>query len=223
MCGRFTLRAPASAVAEAFGLLEVAPFTPRFNIAPTQLVAVVRAVAGARRELAWLRWGLIPSWARDPSIGSRMINARCETVHDKPAYRTAFRRRRCLVVADGFYEWQQTRGRKQPYFIHFLDDHPFGFAGLWEPWEGPGHSAIESCTLLTTTPNTLLAPIHNRMPVIVPAEHYDRWLDPSAENPDSLETLWQPYPVAEMEAFAVDSHVNSPTHDDPKCVERAAG
>jgi len=176
MCGRFTLRAPASVVAEQFALFDVEPFTPRFNIAPSQSVAVVRitpAAAEATRELAWLRWGLVPSWADDPAIGNRLINARAETAHQKPAFRAAFRRRRCLVPADGFYERRRTGSGKQPYFFRLRDDRPFAFAGLWESWEGVDNSAVESCTLLTTEPNELMRPIHNRMPVILPAASYE--------------------------------------------------
>ena len=225
MCGRFTLRAPASVVAEQFALFEVPPFTPRFNIAPTQPVAVVRCSpgrAGPERELVWLRWGLIPAWAKDPAIGNRMINARSETVPQKPAYRAAFRRRRCLVVADGFYEWQRTPRAKQPYFIHMRDDRPFAFAGLWESWEGPDHSWVESCTLLTTEPNELIEPIHNRMPVILSADDYQHWLDPKVQTIEPLAPLLIPLPGDRMDAYPVSTHVNSPAHDDPQCIERVA-
>ncbi len=221
MCGRFTLRAPPSAIAEAFALFDVEPFTPRFNIAPTQPVAVVRAApvdAGSPRQLAWLRWGLIPGWAEDPSVGNRMINARSETVADKPAFRAAVRRRRCLLAADGFFEWQRKGKQKQPFFVHFRDDRPFAFAGLWETWEGPDHSVIESCTLLTTEPNPLMQPIHNRMPVILPPEHYDPWLDPDLQKTDGLLPLLRPYPGDELEAYPVSTFVNSPTRDDPRCI-----
>lgn len=225
MCGRFTLRAPASEIAEAFSLFEAPPFTPRFNIAPTQPVAAVRSdpdAGGPQRQFAWLRWGLIPSWADDPSIGNRMINARSESVAEKPAFRAALRRRRCLVLSDGFYEWQRAGRKKQPYFIHFRDDRPFAFAGLWETWEGPDHSAIESCTLLTTGPNDLMKPIHDRMPVILAPEHYDRWLDPNLQKPDEVVPLLGPYPGDELEALPVSPYVNSPTRDDPKCIEGMA-
>ena len=224
MCGRFTLRAPASLVAEQFTLFELPPFAPRFNIAPSQPVAVVRlapAQGQPQRELAWLRWGLIPSWAKDPAIGNRMINARAETVAEKPAYRAALRRRRCLLAADGFYEWQRTDGRKQPYFIHLCDDRPFAFAGLWEAWEGPDDSYIESCTLLTTEPNELIRPIHNRMPVILAPDDYEPWLDPAVQKPEPLVPLLRPYPSDEMAAHPVSTLVNSPTNDDPKCIEPA--
>ena len=179
MCGRFTLRAPASVIAEQFALFEVPPFTARFNIAPTQPVPVIRMRPGpslrarrGSRELVWLRWGLVPGWAKDPAIGSRLINARAETAAEKPAFRTALRQRRCLVAADGFYEWQQAGRTKQPYFIHLRDDRPFAFAGLWEAWEGADHAWLETCTLLTTGPNDVVRPIHDRMPVILPPQAY---------------------------------------------------
>ena len=225
MCGRFTLRAPASVVAAQFGLFEMPPFTPRFNIAPTQPVAVVRACPegpGLERELAWLRWGLIPSWAKDPAIGNRMINARAETAAEKPAYRAAFRHRRCLVVADGFYEWQRTGGRKQPYFIRMRDDRPFAFAGLWESWHGPEEGPLESCTLLTTEPNELLEPIHNRMPVILAADDYRQWLDPTIQKPEAVAMLLRPLPAEGMTSYPVTTYVNSPTRDDARCIEKVA-
>jgi putative SOS response-associated peptidase YedK len=235
MCGRFTLRAPASVVAELFALLEVPPFTPRFNIAPSQPVPVVRLKPEQpqpQRELVWLRWGLIPSWAKDqtavggygirtypPPRGNRMINARSETVAEKPAYRAALKRRRCLVAADGFYEWQRTGQGKQPYFIRMRDDRPFAFAGLWEAWEGPDHSQVESCTLLTTEPNELLRPIHNRMPVILPAEDYQPWLDREVQDSKQLAPLLRPYPSEAMRADPVGKFVNNPAHDAPECIE----
>lgn len=222
MCGRFTLRAPASVVAAQFGLFEMPPFAPRFNIAPTQPVAVVRCAAGelaSQRELTWLRWGLIPSWAKDPAIGNRMINARAETVSEKPAYRTAFRRRRCLVVADGFYEWQRSGGRKQPFFIRMRDDRPFAFAGLWESWQGRKEGPVESCTLLTTAPNELLEPIHNRMPVILGSGDYQQWLDSAVQEPEPLELLLRPFPAGGMVADPVNTYVNSPSRDDPRCID----
>jgi putative SOS response-associated peptidase YedK len=225
MCGRFTLRAPASVLAEQFALFGIPDFTPRFNVAPTQPAAVVRLAPEERapaRQLVALRWGLVPGWAKDPAIGNRMINARGETVAEKPAYRAAFRRRRCLLLADGFYEWQRTGRAKQPYFIRMRDDRPFAFAGLWESWEGPDHSQVESCTLLTTEPNNLVAPIHNRMPVILAPADYERWLDLSIQAPESLRPLLAPYPSEAMEAYPVTTHVNSPAHDDPKCIEPAA-
>jgi putative SOS response-associated peptidase YedK len=225
MCGRFTLRAPASVVAAQFGVFEMPPFAPRFNIAPTQPVAVVRGSTqgpAAEREFVWLRWGLIPGWAKDPAVGAKMINARAETAAEKPAYRAAFRRRRCLVVADGFYEWQRTGSRKQPYFIHMHDDRPFAFAGLWEAWQAPDGSPLESCTLLTTEPNDLVEPIHNRMPVILAEDDYASWLDSAVQEPQQLAPLLRPFPAGEMTAYPIGTYVNSPKNDDPRCIERVA-
>lgn len=236
MCGRFTLRAPASVVAGHFGLLEVPPFAPLFNIAPTQAVAVVRIASEdptSPRELVWMHWGLVPGWAQDRSLGFRMINARAETVSQKPAYRAAFRRRRALVAADGFYEWQHAErtaglgrgamaGRgagapKQPYFVRLRDESLFAFAGLWETWESPEGEHLDSCAIITTQANELMRPIHDRMPVILAPEDYGRWLDPRAE-PADLRLLLRPYPSDAMVAFPVSTYVNSPAHDDPKCI-----
>jgi len=221
------LRAPASVVAEQFSVFEIEPWKARYNIAPSQPVAAVRLAAGrakamAGRELVWLRWGLIPSWASDPAIGNRLINARAETAAAKPAFRAAMRQRRCLVVADGFYEWQRAGKRKVPHLIRMRDDRPFGFAGLWEVWEGPDHSAIESCTLLTTEANDVVRPIHDRMPVIIAPSDYDRWLDPGVTRSEELISLLRPYPSDRMTACAVGALVNSPANDDPGCVEPLA-
>ena len=221
MCGRFTLRAPASIVAEQFAVLDADPLEPRFNIAPTQTVVAVRREPerdASSRRLVLLKWGLVPSWAKDPKIGNSLINARAESVADKPAFRAAFRRRRCLIVADGFYEWQRTGGKKQPYFIRLVDDRPFAFAGLWEAWEGPDHTSLESCTLITTEANALMEPIHNRMPVILAPNDYDRWLDPAIQQPEHLQTLLRPYPSDAMLAYPVSSHVNSPRNEDAGCI-----
>ena len=226
MCGRFTLRAPASVVAEQFALFEVDPFTPRFNIAPSQPVAVVRSGADLsarrKRHLAWIRWGLIPHWAKDASVGNRMINARAESVLEKPAYRSAFVQRRCLIVADGFYEWQKAGSVKRPFFFHLRDDRPFAFAALWESWKAPDNARIESCTLLTTNPNPIVAPIHDRMPVILAPRDYDRWLDATLPKADSLLSLLGPYGGEELVAYPVSPYVNSPPHDDARCIERVA-
>jgi putative SOS response-associated peptidase YedK len=220
MCGRFTLTDPDADLAVQFNLPEIPDMRPRYNIAPTQPVAAIRvSPQGSNREMALLHWGLIPFWAKDPSLGSRLINARSETVAEKPAFRAAFRRRRCLVVADGFYEWQKQNGTKQPYFIRLRDARPFAFAGLWEHWEGADASVIESCTLLTTQPNDLLRPVHNRMPVILQPSDYDLWLDPEIQQADRLQPLLHPYSAEEMNAYPVSRWVNSPSNDDPKCIE----
>src|SRR5918998_1491873 len=191
MCGRYTLTVPTDKLAAEFGLDEVrADLSPNFNVAPTQSVAVVVAEGGKRR-LETLRWGLVPSWADDPEIGSRMINARSETAPEKPSFRSAFRRRRCLIPADGFYEWKRLNGSKQPYYFRIDGGRPFAFAGLWENWNKDGE--IRSCAILTTTANDLVEEVHERMPVILPRDHYDAWLDPGAEE-EELAALLVPYP-----------------------------
>jgi putative SOS response-associated peptidase YedK len=223
MCGRFTLTDPDQDLTVQFNLPEIPDMQPRYNIAPTQPVAAVRvAPESAVRELALLRWGLVPFWAKDPKIGARMINARSETVAEKPAFRAAFRRRRCLVVADGFYEWQKLNGGKQPFYIRLHDGQPFAFAGLWELWRGPEDAVIESCTLLTTQPNELLRPLHNRMPVILHPGHYDLWLDPELERPELLQPLLRAFPPEEMEAYPISRFVNSPSNEGPQCIEPQA-
>jgi putative SOS response-associated peptidase YedK len=218
MCGRFTLTSPVQVLAAQFNLPEVAALEPRYNIAPTQPVAAVRASGEAMvRELALLQWGLIPFWAKDPEVGARLINARAETVGEKPAFREAFRRRRCLVLADGFYEWQKQDGGKQPFYVRMRDGSAFAFAGLWERWKGP-EGNIESCTLLTTQPNELMRILHNRMPVILEAKDYDLWLDPGIRQTDLLLPLLRPFSAEEMEAYPVSRRVNSPDNDDPRCI-----
>ena len=220
MCGRYTLASPTERLAEEFGVdassIELAP---NFNVAPTQGVAAVLEEGGQRR-LEVLRWGLIPPWADDPGIGSRMINARSETAPGKPSFRRAFRERRCLIPADGFYEWQRTNGAKQPYYIHMEDGRPFAFAGLWESWS-KGEGEIRTCTILTTGANALVGEVHDRMPVILVHDAYDVWLDPASER-DELTGLLAPYPEDEMEAYPVSRFVNSPSNNDPRCIEPAA-
>lgn len=229
MCGRFTLRTPAADVARQFGLFPPPELEPRFNIAPTQLVGAVRAKSrdqaasadGATgREWVWLRWGLVPSWAKDLAIGNRMINARAETVAEKPAFRAAFRRRRCLIVADGFYEWGRADGKKRPCHIHLPDDEPFAFAGLWERW-GQGDQQVESCTIITTAANDTIAPLHDRMPVVLPSAAYGVWLDPELTEPAPLEQLLLPLADEELTIDSVSSWVNIPTHEGPECLRPA--
>jgi putative SOS response-associated peptidase YedK len=217
-CGRITLRSIATAIAKAFDLPEAPSETPCFNISPNHLVAVIRfdPKEGGRR-LDYLTWGLVPCWADDPAIGDRMINARAETVAEKPAFRRPFRYQRCLLVADGFYEWKRQDGWKQPYFVHMKDDRPFAFAGLWEHWQ-KGGEPIYSCTLLTTDANELLAPVHDRIPVILSRDQYDLWLDPGVHDPKLLAPLLVPFPSQEMEAFPVSRLVNDPENDVPECI-----
>lgn len=190
---------------------------PRYNIAPTQEAAVVRR-SGDARSLSLLRWGLVPFWAKDPGIGNRMINARSETVGEKPSFRTSFRRKRCLVAASGFYEWQRTEGRKQPWHFRMRGGGPFAMAGLWDSWD-KGEGLLETFTILTTEPNELVARAHQRMPVVLrPADHR-LWLDPSVEDTERLGELLVPYPADEMEGFPVSTLVNSPANDSPSCIE----
>jgi putative SOS response-associated peptidase YedK len=187
---------------------------PRYNVAPTQQVGVVRTADG-QRELSFMQWGLVPRWAKDPKIGSQMINARAETAAEKPSFRDAFKRRRCLVVADGFYEWKKTGGKtKQPFYIRMKDNRPFGFAGLWERW-----GELESCTILTTCPNELCASVHDRMPVILSPNDYDQWLDPKVTDAPQLQLLLDPYPSDEMTADPISTHVNNVRNIDEKCIE----
>jgi len=223
MCGRFTLFAPGESIRELFQLTSAPAIAPRYNIAPTQPVAAVRQSRDSgQRELTHFNWGLIPRWAKDPSIGSRMINARSETVAEKPSFRVALKYRRCLIPTSGFYEWQRVEGGKQPVFINMADSSPFAIAGLWEHWQSQDGSEIESCTLLTTSPNDLLAPVHNRMPVIVAPENFDMWLDPQLQKSDLLQHLFQPFPPEKMSYYPVSTFVNRPGNDDPRCIEPLA-
>lgn len=220
MCGRFSFIHSDETIAEVFQVAEVPHLTPRYNIAPTQPVpTVLQTSEDADRQFKFLHWGLIPSWSKDPKMGARMINAKAETVSEKPAFRSAFKRRRCLVLADGFYEWQQQNGKKQPYYFRLEDGKPFAFAGLWEHWEGAEGEVIESCTILTTEANDVLRPIHDRMPVILDPKDYDQWLDPKVQNPDSLKPLLQPYRSEEMIVYPVSTKVNSPKIDSPECIK----
>ena len=235
MCGRYSLTTPVEGLRQLFEFPERPNLKPRYNIAPTQEVAAVRAAppagahggasdgpAGAgegvaKRHLALLRWGLIPSWAKDPAIGARLINARAETLAEKPAFRAAFRQRRCLIPADGFYEWQKrAAGPKQPYHIARRDGAPFAFAGLWERWRDPAEGRdVESCTIVTRDANAVLRPIHTRMPVILAAESYDLWLDPEAA-PGRLQALLAAEPGVDLVATAISTRVNKVANDDPE-------
>jgi putative SOS response-associated peptidase YedK len=225
MCGRYVLKTLPQKIMEAIGVI-VGPLPelfPRYNIAPTQQVPVVRLDKEGARRLSLVKWGLVPSWAKDPSIGNRQINARAETVSERPAFRDAFARRRCLVPADGFYEWHTTGAGKQPIFIHRADDRPFCFAGLWERWHDPDSDAdMDSMTIITTTPNRLMAPIHNRMPVILGQGAYDPWLNRDTP-PQRLGELLVPAPDDGWLAQAVSTHVNNPRNDDAECVRPIDG
>ncbi len=221
MCGRFTLRTPAAILKDYFGLVDLPGLTPRYNIAPSQQVGALRTTDAAR-EWTELRWGLVPNWAREPSVGNRMINARAETVARKPAFRESLEQRRCAIPADGFYEWQKLEGGgKQPYYLSRAGGEPFAFAGLWDSWRDRASGlVIESCTVITTTPNELLAPIHNRMPVMLDSEAVTEWLREDAV-PGALDVLLQPFPAGLMRAQPVSNHVNRPANEDPRCITPA--
>lgn len=218
MCGRFTLTQPAQAVAERFGVqLMLFKPSPRYNIAPSQPVAVV--VQNGERRLEVCQWGLVPFWAKDPEIGNRLINARAETLAEKPAFKYSLTRRRCLIPADGFYEWRKEGNRRVPVYIRRRDGGLFAFAGLWDEWQSPDGSPLRTCTIITTEPNALIATIHNRMPAILKPEHEALWLDPSLKDPTQLLRMLQAYPEAELEAYPVPPRVNNPNSDDPLCIQ----
>ena len=226
MCARFTLRVPLNLLIQQFLFdaqpQQLPPLRPRYNIAPTQNVAAVHvAEEQAQREFACFRWGLIPSWAKDEKISRTLINARAESVADKPSFRAAFKRRRCLVLADGYYEWKQEGQQKQPYHFHFHDNSPFAFAGLWECWRGPDGNAapLETCTIITTTANELAAPIHDRMPAILRPESYDAWLGLAPADAPALLSMLQPYQGADLVVGPVSTKVNRVQNDDPDCAD----
>ena len=212
MCGRFALAATGEEVAAHYDLIEVPYVVPRFNVAPTQPVAAVRLNQRGERELTFFQWGLIPSWSKDPSIASKLINARCETAADKPSFRAAFKRRRCLLPATGFYEWRKQNGGKQPMYIHPAGGGLMSLAGLWEIWQSPDGGELETCTILTTSPNTLMEPIHNRMPVIVDPLDYGTWLAPDTPA-DQLQHLLRPFDDDRLAAYPVSTAVNKPQND----------
>ena len=220
MCGRYTLAADRNTLLETFPDFVFPSNIPlRYNIAPTQPVAVVANNGGG--EVEDFRWGLIPFWAKDEAIGNKLINARAETLHEKPSFKHAFRRRRCLIFADSFYEWYRVPDSKvkMPVRIHLTDGRPFAFAGLWESWKQADGDSLQTCTIITTEPNSLMARIHNRMPVIMARESYSDWLDPSQRTPESLAPLLRSYQAEEMAAHPVSTTVNSPATESPECVE----
>lgn len=220
MCGRFAFYSPQEAIARLFGLDDAPAVEPRYNIAPTQFIPAIRHDEAAHRRLSLLYWGLVPSWAKEKSIGARMINARGETLREKPSFRNAFKRRRCLVLADGYYEWQQRPSGKQPHFIRLKSAQPFAMAGLWESWrEAEGNEPLESCAIVTTAANDALARVHDRMPVILPPSQYDFWLDRKNDDVESLTKLLTPFPGVEMEAVAVSKRVNNARNEGPENIQ----
>ena len=238
MCGRYTQTKNGQAIAQAFNLKTAPDPQPRYNIAPTQPVGAIAQPTNTERderEYRIFQWGLVPSWSKDPSIGSRMINARAETAAEKPSFRAPFKRRRCLILADGFYEWQRSGNRsgnspgnspgssggkqKQPFYIQLQDQDIFGFAGLWEHWEGSDGSYLETCTILTTEPNEQMQAIHNRMPVILHPDDYDLWLDPTLQESRHLQHLLRPYESDAMQIYPVSQTVNNPRNETPECID----
>jgi putative SOS response-associated peptidase YedK len=219
MCGRFTISVAPSELAELMGLAAVPDVRPRYNVAPSQSVLAVRLNAENKREAVELKWGLVPSWAEDVRIGYKMINARGETIAEKPSFREAFRRRRCLIPADGFFEWKVEGKKKIPYRFHQPNQKPFLFAGLWERRELPGEPVLETCTIVTTTANEVVRPFHERMPVILTDGAADRWLTPGLISPTDAEKLITPAPDGFLIADRVSDRVNSPRIDDPSCIE----
>jgi putative SOS response-associated peptidase YedK len=215
MCGRFRLSRREQFLRDHYGIEDDAEWAPRYNIAPTQQVAVIRQHPNEpKRTFATMRWGLIPHWATNPNGGASMINARAETAAEKPAFSEPLKKRRCLIAADGFYEWQRRNGSKQPYCFTMIDDAPFSFAGLWDGWRAPDGQWIRTCSILTTTPNALLADVHDRMPVILSPDVYDLWLDPEFSHAPTLIDLMKPFDAKAMRRFAVSSKVNAVANDD---------
>ncbi len=238
MCGRFNLSTPSMVLARAFGLIDIPHLEPRFNVAPSQPVLCIHCQSPTMRIAEYMQWGLIPAWAKDPAIGSRLINARSETAHEKPSFRHAFQRRRCLIPLDGFYEWKKLNAdekfrfggagkkgiTKQPVNIRLNEVGPFALAGLYEFWEDPAGTgtALTTCAILTTKANTLLKPIHDRMPVIIRPEQYERWLTIDTDRripPDAFDDLWQPYSDDEMNWSFVSRQVNDVRCDTPECTQ----
>jgi putative SOS response-associated peptidase YedK len=221
MCGRFVLTVNPEQVQTAFDLTNVpASMSPRYNIAPTQPVALI--TNENPKELTFYKWGLIPSWSKDPSAAAKMINARSESAAEKPAFRSAFKRRRCIIPTDGYYEWQEHSGEKVPMFIHFKDREVFGFAGLWEIWNSPDGSEVRTCTILTTDANRFMSTMHHRMPVILHKEDYPLWLSPDEEPSPVLQALMVPYTGDELTAYPVSKLVNKPANDSPELIQPAA-
>jgi len=220
MCGRFIITSPPEAFRALFEYDEQPNFPPRYNVAPTQPIAIVRVVGG-KRQFALVRWGLLPSWVKDPKTFSLLINARGESAADKPAFRAAMRRRRCLIPVDGFYEWQNIGGRKRPFFIRAKSGRPFAFAGLWETWTGPNGEELETVAIVTTTANRALAPIHERMPVIVPPDAFGLWLNASEVDVHAAAALIVPAPDEFLDAYEVSTAVNRVANDSPALIAPA--
>lgn len=224
MCGRYRLSRRKQLIEEYFGSVsEGVDWEPRYNVVPTQSVPVIRQNATKPvRELSLMRWGLVPSWAKDASVAASMINARSETARTKPAFSEAIRKRRCLIPADGFYEWKRTGSSKQPYCFELSQGKLFAFAGLWDSWRDPAGGWLTSCSILTTTPNAVTSPVHDRMPVILDIASYDLWLDPGFRNVDGVCELLKPSDADQMRAYPVGNRINNVTNDDEECARPVA-
>lgn len=217
MCGRFTI--PDE---ELFLRSKGLNFRPkglkaRFNVAPSQLVPVLKQSA---QEVQMLKWGLVPSWSRAPTVGNKMINARAETISEKPSFRSAFKKRRCVILANGFYEWKMDGSKKIPYYIFLKNHEPFGFGGLWEHWKSPEGEILETCTIITTEANEFMRPLHHRMPAIIQPTDFSKWLD-QPEKEESLKELLRPFSSSAMETYAVSTFVNNPRNDSKECIRKA--
>jgi len=220
MCGRFTSLLPSELLSAIFEIFPPPVAEPRFNIAPTQTTGVVRS-DGEHNKLVAMKWGLVPSWAKDTKIGTSLINARSETVAEKPSFRHAIKVNRCIIPASGFYEWQHIGGKKIPNYIRMADEGVMAFAGIWEHWKDPENDLVlESFSILTTTSNKLIAPLHERMPVILRKEYYDLWLNKNTQDPTELQYLYRPFPSDQLDMYPVSERMNSPRFTGPECIER---
>lgn len=219
MCGRFTLHLSPELLGTVFEVKTPLQLPPRYNIAPSQKVPVVRETGEGGRSLDELVWGLVPSWAKDPAIGSRLINARAETVHEKPSFRHALRQRRCIIPASGYFEWTKAGDSKQPWYITLQDGVPMGLAGLWESWRSPEGNSLETFCILTTAANSLMATIHDRMPVILPQAEYRTWLSSDQSNMENLSRFFSPCSADSLTAIKVSTFVNSPSHNSEECIK----
>src|ERR1039457_614902 len=219
MCGRFTLQIPPELLAEIFGLLEIPVYPARYNISPTQKIAVIRQNGDGQNRFGFLHWGFIPSWANDSSVGNSMINARSETVHEKPTFKNSVRYKRCLIPASGFYEWLQEENTKIPMYIRLKDEPLMALAGLWEKSKSPEGGYIESCAILTTHANKLIEHINDRKPVILHQEEFKLWRDKEIVDPEVLAHLFHPYPADRMEMYPVSQKVNSPRNESAELIK----
>jgi putative SOS response-associated peptidase YedK len=219
MCGRLVTIIPPDVLAKIFGLIAAPKLEPRYNVAPTQNVAVIRCCDDLNHNhLEALKWGLVPSWSKDLSFGSHLINARSESVSEKPAFRHAIKYRRCIIPTSGFYEWERSGGKKQPYYIRMADHAPMCLAGIWESWKSPDGSALETFAILTTAANKLVEPIHDRMPVILSPDSFNLWLSHNMHDPEQLQSLYTPFSAAELVTQKVPDLVNNARFDSPACI-----